>query len=205
MTAFPKADIGESFNPRNIRRIQLEELIRIVKGGVMRSCLYGLILVLPMVLAAQGQTQSSSISQALEELLARARSLELKTQYVPPAGDPLTHHTSGFAKIMCSAVFITGLDPAFAAENVGYFTSPYAERAKVGRPLIDRENRAVHVTLPSGVVESHVSLFDGSNCGLKFEGRNVFSVQHHPEASPGPHDAHYLFERFVSAIRGRRS
>jgi carbamoyl-phosphate synthase small subunit len=59
-------------------------------------------------------------------------------------------------------------------------------------------------TLPSGVVESHVSLFDGSNCGLRFEGRDVFSVQHHPEASPGPHDSHYLFERFVKAIRGRR-
>jgi len=60
-------------------------------------------------------------------------------------------------------------------------------------------------TLPSGVVESHVSLFDGSNCGLEFEGRDVFSVQHHPEASPGPHDSHYLFERFVKAIRGRKS
>lgn len=59
-------------------------------------------------------------------------------------------------------------------------------------------------TLPSGVVESHVSLFDGSNCGIAFEGRDVFSVQHHPEASPGPHDSHYLFERFVSAIRGRK-
>jgi len=59
-------------------------------------------------------------------------------------------------------------------------------------------------TLPSGVKESHVSLFDGSNCGITFEDRNVFSVQHHPEASPGPHDAHYLFERFVSAIRGRK-
>jgi len=60
-------------------------------------------------------------------------------------------------------------------------------------------------TLPSGVVESHVSLFDGSNCGIAFEGRDVFSVQHHPEASPGPHDSHYLFERFVSAIRGRKA
>jgi len=58
-------------------------------------------------------------------------------------------------------------------------------------------------SLPSGVVESHVSLFDGSNCGLKVSGRDVFSVQHHPEASPGPHDSHYLFERFVAAIKGR--
>src|SRR5215470_8629677 len=59
-----------------------------------------------------------------DALIARAKSLELNTPYVPPPGDPLEHHTSGYAKIMCSAVFITGLDPDFAAENVGYFTSP---------------------------------------------------------------------------------
>ncbi len=57
-------------------------------------------------------------------------------------------------------------------------------------------------TLPKGVVETHVSLFDGSNCGLGITGRDVFSVQHHPEASPGPHDAHYLFKRFANAMRG---
>ena len=84
-------------------------------------------------------------------LIARAKALELDTPYVPPPGDPLEHHTSGFAKIMCSAVFITGLDPAFAVENVGYFTSPYAERAKVGKPVIDRVHKAVHITLPNGV------------------------------------------------------
>lgn len=52
-------------------------------------------------------------------------------------------------------------------------------------------------TLPKGVVETHVSLFDGSNCGIAMEARPVFSVQHHPEASPGPQDSFYLFERFV--------
>ena len=65
-----------------------------------------------------------------QDLVARAKSLELNTPYVPPPGDALEHHASGFAKIMCSAVFITGLDPDFAAENVGFFTGPYAERAK---------------------------------------------------------------------------
>ncbi len=53
-------------------------------------------------------------------------------------------------------------------------------------------------TLPKGVVETHISLFDGSNCGIAMENRPVFSVQHHPEASPGPQDSYYLFERFVS-------
>jgi carbamoyl-phosphate synthase small subunit len=53
-------------------------------------------------------------------------------------------------------------------------------------------------SLPSSVVETHVSLFDGSNAGIALKERPVFSVQHHPEASPGPQDSHYLFKRFVS-------
>lgn len=57
-------------------------------------------------------------------------------------------------------------------------------------------------TLPAGVQETHVSLFDGSNCGLRLAGRPVFSVQYHPEASPGPQDSGYLFDRFVAAMRG---
>ena len=56
-------------------------------------------------------------------------------------------------------------------------------------------------TLPSGVEQSHVSLFDGSNCGLKVTGKPVFSVQHHPEASPGPQDSFYLFERFAASMK----
>ncbi|TIU09960.1 MAG: carbamoyl phosphate synthase small subunit, partial [Mesorhizobium sp.] len=59
-------------------------------------------------------------------------------------------------------------------------------------------------SLPSGVEETHVSLFDGSNCGITLTGRPVFSVQHHPEASPGPQDSHYLFRRFVNLIREKR-
>lgn len=59
-------------------------------------------------------------------------------------------------------------------------------------------------TLPEGVEETHVSLFDGSNCGLTVVGKPVFSVQHHPEASPGPQDSHYLFRRFANLIRERR-
>jgi carbamoyl-phosphate synthase small subunit len=56
-------------------------------------------------------------------------------------------------------------------------------------------------TFPEGVKETHVSLFDGSNCGLAVEGKPVFSVQHHPEASPGPQDSHYLFKRFLNLIK----
>ena len=59
-------------------------------------------------------------------------------------------------------------------------------------------------TLPAGVLETHISLFDGSNCGIRLDGKPVFSVQYHPEASPGPQDSYYLFDRFAEAMRQRR-
>lgn len=83
-------------------------------------------------------------------MLARAAALELPTEYVPPPGDPLEHHTSGFAKILCSGVFITGLEPADAAENVGGFTSPFEARAAVVDTVVDHEREEVRLTLPSG-------------------------------------------------------
>jgi CubicO group peptidase (beta-lactamase class C family) len=95
-----------------------------------------------------------------EALVARAKSFELETEYVPPPGDALEHHTAGFAKTLCSAVFITGLDPDFAAENVGYFTGPYEERKHVTAKRIDRENKEVHLTLASGVVRTAKYLGD---------------------------------------------
>jgi carbamoyl-phosphate synthase small subunit len=58
-------------------------------------------------------------------------------------------------------------------------------------------------SLPRGVKQTHVSLFDGTNCGLRLEGKDVFSVQYHPEASPGPMDSHYLFDRFAMAAKAR--
>ncbi|MEN8685698.1 glutamine-hydrolyzing carbamoyl-phosphate synthase small subunit [Marivita sp.] len=60
-------------------------------------------------------------------------------------------------------------------------------------------------TLPAGVLETHVSLFDGSNCGIRMADRPVFSVQQHPEASPGPQDSFYLFERFANSMEARKT
>ncbi|GGC08629.1 carbamoyl-phosphate synthase small chain [Marivita lacus] len=60
-------------------------------------------------------------------------------------------------------------------------------------------------TLPTGVLETHVSLFDGSNCGIRMADRPVFSVQQHPEASPGPQDSFYLFERFADSMAVRKT
>jgi carbamoyl-phosphate synthase small subunit len=59
-------------------------------------------------------------------------------------------------------------------------------------------------TLPPDAEETHRSLFDGSNCGLRLKNKPVFSVQYHPEASPGPEDSHYLFTRFVNLMRARK-
>ena len=82
-------------------------------------------------------------------------------------------------------------------------------------PVKDHETGKVEITsmnhgfavdsqsLPENVMETHVSLFDGSNCGIRIKDRPVYSVQHHPEASPGPQDSFYLFERFAAYMAER--
>ena len=84
-------------------------------------------------------------------------------------------------------------------------------------PVKDLETGKVEITsmnhgftvdsqsLPEGVLETHISLFDGSNCGIRLADKPVFSVQYHPEASPGPQDSYYLFERFTAAMAARKA
>jgi CubicO group peptidase (beta-lactamase class C family) len=108
-----------------------------------------------------------------DALIARAKSFELPTKYVPPPGNPLEHHAAGFAKVMCSAVFITGLEPDFAAENVGYFTAPYAERAKLGRPRVDRDHKAVQVAVPNGATRTSRRFGDQGCITLPIGASNV--------------------------------
>src|SRR5262249_46286098 len=80
--------------------------------------------------AAAGALPPRTPPPSNEALLARARTFELDTRYEPPPGDPLEHHTSGYAKTMCSAGFITGLDPDVAPASVAYFPPPYQARKK---------------------------------------------------------------------------
>ena len=74
---------------------------------------------------------------------------------------------------------------------------------RTGRVEITSMNHGFAIkaeSLPQNIFESHVSLFDGSNCGIEHKDKNIFSVQHHPEASPGPHDSLYLFSKFVKMV-----
>jgi len=112
------------------------------------------ILVWVLLLAAAHHGYGASEPQ--RTLIERAKSLELSTPYVPPPGDALEHEASGYAKILCSSVFVTGLDPRFVAENVGYFTAPYEERAKLRITKIDRAKQIVEVSLPNGTVRQAV-------------------------------------------------
>jgi CubicO group peptidase (beta-lactamase class C family) len=87
-------------------------------------------------------------------LIARGQSLELDTPYSPPPGDINAHYTMGFARTLCSGVFVSGLDEDFAAENIGFFTSPRDTRNVVVERHVDYDNNTVNLTMNDGVVRS---------------------------------------------------
>ena len=96
-------------------------------------------------------TPSSPATQLEARITARGDSLSLGTKWTPPPGVALEHSIAGFATTLCSAVFITGLDPADAAANVGIFTGPLEDRSAVTDTVIDRTTQTVKLTLASGV------------------------------------------------------
>ena len=104
--------------------------------------------------APQPETTAEPAEEMAETIIERANRLELNTEYEPPPGDPMAHHTMGFARTLCSAVFVTGLDADFAAESVGYFTGPYEHRGVVVKREVDHEKKMVHLTMENGVVRS---------------------------------------------------
>ncbi len=109
-------------------------------------------------LAACGGTEEIPAAPASdgsrEQINARADYFRLDNAYVPPPGEALHHQTAGFAKILCSGVFITGLQPRDVAQNVGGFISPFDERHHVVDTLVDRQRRRVALTLPDGVTRT---------------------------------------------------
>ena len=101
-----------------------------------------------------GDTAGGDRASTRAEMLARAAALELDTEYTPPPGEALHHHTAGFASTLCSAVFLTGLDPEDAAANIGGFTSPFDERHHVVDTIVDYDRQMVSLTLPDGVTRT---------------------------------------------------
>jgi len=152
-----------------------------MSNAYLRRLLLALIALTAALPAAAGDA-------ARDALLARDHALELPTPYVPPPGDPLEHHAAGFAQIMCSAVFITGLGPEFAAENVGYFTAPYAERKKLGRPAVDRAAKTVSVAVTGGT--ARVAKYVGDQgCATLALGETSLHYTPHPVKSQLPDPA----------------
>src|SRR6267142_693995 len=111
------------------------------------GCEPKLALIVLLVLVAAPAAPQEPVSPR-DIRIARAKSLELNTPYVPPPGTALEHHAAGFAQIMCSAVFISGLDPDFAAENVGYVTPP------MGRTSFDFKPIRVASALPDPATQA---------------------------------------------------
>ena len=99
-------------------------------------------------------TTDTTTDDPTAALIARGESMEIPGDWVVPPGDPLVHATAGFAKILCSNVFLSGLDPDFAAANTGFFSAPAEYRSAVTDTVVDHENRRVHLTLPDGTVRS---------------------------------------------------
>ena len=98
--------------------------------------------------ADAGGNESASASEELtlgESLVARGQEFELDTVRVPPPGDFIEHEAAGFAKVLCSAVFLTGLDFEDAQSQIGGFTSRHQYRDRLPGRRLDRENRRVHV------------------------------------------------------------
>lgn len=133
----------------------------------------------PAKTTATAPTVVSPAEAARLKLVARAKNLELDTPYTPPPGDALSHHTSGYVKTVCSAVFITGYSAEFAAEHVGYFSGPYEHRAKVGKPVVDKAKKTVSITLPNGVVRTAVYT-GGQGCVTYPEGSTTLSFTPKP-------------------------
>lgn len=128
-------------------------------------------------------TKKADPATLKESLIARAKTFELDTKYSPPPGDSLSHHAAGFAKVMCSAVFITGLEADFAAEHVGYFSAPYKVRAKLEKPQVDLVKKTVSVTVPGGPTRTAIYTH-GQGCVTLPEGESTLHFT--PKAIPDP-------------------
>ena len=112
-----------------------------------------------LVVQSCAEWQEPSASQdsvpevgATETVAERGQRLSLDTVLAGPPGDPASHYAMGFARVLCSAIFVSGLDADFAAKNVGFFTSPPEKRLDIRDTAIDRDAMTVTVTTDTGIV-----------------------------------------------------
>lgn len=139
------------------------------------------------------EERMASSSEQGVDVVERGKRLELDTPYEPPPGNALVHHAAGYAKVLCSAVFITGLDVEDAAANVGGFTAPFEIRPQVPGIAVDRATKTVRVTLESGVVRT-ARRYDSQGCithplghdGIFFESSVIEPNVPDPETTPWP-------------------
>lgn len=111
---------------------------------------------LGLLWASHSAAQTPAADAKREAMLARAKAAEISDTWTPAPGAPLTHFTVAYAKLMCSAVFVSGMDPSFARATLGdgNALAAVAHRAKANDPVIDRKRREVRVTTKSGVTRT---------------------------------------------------
>ncbi len=120
----------------------------------LNMVLVGLLSVATSCGDPNDQLPAPEIVEEVSPVVARGASLELPTDYALPPGQALHHYTAGFAKTLCSAVFLTGLNAEDAAANVGGFTSPFDQRHRVVDTIVDFERQSVSLTLADGVTRT---------------------------------------------------
>jgi len=129
--------------------------VRHSRPAVLPAALAALLAAAPLACSSESATpKAAAPGDRLASVIARGDSLALPGEWTPPPGDGLEHSIAGFATTLCAAVFITGLEPADAAANVGWFTSPPEDRAMVTDTVIDRATQTVRLTLPSRVTRA---------------------------------------------------
>ncbi len=134
--------------------------------------------------AAQTQTEA-----ARQAMLARAQAAEISDAWVPPPGDPITHFTAAYAKLMCSAVFVSGFDSDFARSTLGDSNAlaAVAHRAQSGVPIVDREKREVRVTTKAGLTRTARFVGDQGCVTMPEDGSGLrFAPKPVPRTLPDP-------------------
>ena len=189
---------------------------------VSRSTAPGRIPSAPHSLANRARLKDVRCAAGSNDDRLGAEDIEVSRPYIEPNGPGDPAATGEYAVPMIQGIMASGT-PIFGI-CLGHQILALAVGAKTykmhmghrgaNQPVKDLETGQVEITsqnhgfcvdinsLPDDAMMTHTSLFDGTLEGIRIDGKPIFSVQYHPEASPGPHDSHYLFKRFVALMEG---